>query len=249
MKKFLTDDEYYGDWEYVTNSQLGYLKKGREYYEMMKLGSKIDSPALRFGNLLHTLVLEPKTYQDKFVVFNPEDRPEPAKSMASKLNKAWKETVENREGIVINLEQYNRALAMRDKLLRHKEITDILDNSTKEVANSWVDFNTMINCKGKADIVVNGGDMLVDLKTTSKPITEFRKSAYRYSYHRQAAFYLDGFNAKEFVFIVIETNAPHQIGIFRCSDNFIEQGREEYISLLDDLSKPKQKHNLIFDEL
>jgi hypothetical protein len=91
--------------------------------------------------------------------------------------------------------------------------------------------------------------MLVDLKTTSKPITDFRKSAYRYSYHRQAAFYLDGFGAKEFVFIVIETNEPHQIGIFRCSDNFIEQGREEYISLLEEFNKPKQKHNLIFDEL
>jgi hypothetical protein len=249
MKTFKTDQDYYNDWEYITNSQLGYLKKGREYYEMMKQGGKIDSPALRFGNLLHTLVLEPKTYQDKFVVFNPEDRPEPTKSMASKLNKAWKETVENRDGIVVNLEQYNRALAMRDKLLRHKEITDILDNSTKEVAKSWIDFNTMINCKGKADIVVNGGDMLVDLKTTSKPITDFRKSAYRYSYHRQAAFYLDGFGAKEFVFIVIETNEPHQIGIFRCSDNFIEQGREEYISLLEEFNKPKQKHNLIFDEL
>jgi hypothetical protein len=250
MKKFLTDYEYYNDWDYITNSQLGYLKKGREYYEMMKQGGKIDSPPLRFGNLLHTLVLEPKEYQNKFIVFNPEDRPEPTKSMASKLNKAWKQSFEERnEGIVISLEQYNNALTMRDKLFKHKEITDILDNSDKEVANSWVDYNTMQNCKGKADIVVNGGDMLVDLKTTSKPITEFRKSAYRYSYHRQAAFYLDGFNAKEFMFIVIETNAPHQIGIFRCSEHFIDQGRDEYVSLLEEFGKPKKTNNLIYDEL
>ncbi len=249
MKTFDTDEEYYGDWEYTTNSQLGYLKKGREYYEMMKKGGKIDSPALRFGNLLHTLVLEPKTYQDKFIVFNPEDRPEPTKSMASKLNKAWKESVEQRDGIVINLDQYNKALRMRDKLMSCKEVSDILSKSDKEVANSWVDFNTMVKCKGKADIVVEGGDMLVDLKTTSKPITEFRKSAFRYNYHRQAAFYLDGFNAKEFVFIVIETNEPHQIGIFRCSEHFIDQGREEYVYLLEELNKPKERINLIYDEL
>ena len=117
------------------------------------------------------------------------------------------------------------------------------------MANSWVDFNTMVKCKGKADIVVEGGDMLVDLKTTSKPITEFRKSAFRYNYHRQAAFYLDGFNAKEFVFIVIETNEPHQIGIFRCSEHFIDQGREEYVYLLEELNKPKERINLIYDEL
>lgn len=249
MKTFKTDQDYYNDWEYITNSQLGYLKKGREYYEMMKQGGKIDSPALRFGNLLHTLVLEPKTYQDKFIVFNPGDRPEPNKSMASKLNKAWKDNFEQRDGVVINLEQYDKALFMRDKLIKHQEIKSILDNSKKEVAKSWIDFNTMINCKGKADVVVNGGDMLVDIKTTSKPITEFRKSAFRYSYHRQAAFYLDGFGAKEFVFIVIETNEPHQVGIFRCSDYFIEQGREEYISLLEKYKEPYKKNIIIYDEL
>ena len=102
MKIFKTDQDYYGDWEYITNSQLGYLKRGREYYEMMKQGLSIDSPDLRFGNLLHTLVLEPKEYQNKFIVFNPDDRPEPTKSMASKLNKAWKESLEKSEGIVIN---------------------------------------------------------------------------------------------------------------------------------------------------
>ncbi len=249
MKQFKTDEEYYNDWEYITNSQLGYLKKGREYYEMMKQGGKIDSPALRFGNLLHTLVLEPKEYQNKFVVFNPEDRPEPNKYMASKLNKAWKENYENKDGIVINLEQYDKALTMRDKLTKHKEIKDILSNSQKEVAKCWIDFNTMVNCKGKADIVVDGGDMLVDLKTTSKPITEFRKSAFRYNYHRQAAFYLDGFGAKEFVFIVIETVEPFQVGIFRCSEFFIEGGREEYISLLEEYKKPLKRNNLIYEEL
>ena len=249
MKIFKTDQDYYGDWEYITNSQLGYLKKGREYYEMMKQGSGIDSPALRFGNLLHTLVLEPKEYQNKFIVFNPNDRPEPTKSMASKLNKAWKESLEHRDGIVINLEQYNKALYMRDKLNSNNEIKNILKNSSKEVPKCWIDFNTMQKCKGKADIVVEGGDMLVDIKTTSKPITDFRKSAYRYSYHRQAAFYLDGFGAKEFVFIVIETNEPYQIGIYRCSDHFIEQGREEYISLLEQFKLPLVKNNIIYGEL
>ena len=249
MKNFKTDQEYYGDWEYTTNSQLGYLKKGYEYYQMMKRGGLIDSPALRFGNLLHTLVLEPQEYQDKFIVFNPEDRPEKDKSMASKLNKGWKRSFEEQPGIVINMDQYNQALNMRDKLYKFKEIKDILDNSEKEVPKCWLDFNTMRKCKGKADMVVDGGSMLVDLKTTSKPITEFKKSAYRYSYHRQAAFYMDGFGAKEFVFIVIETQPPFQIGIFRCSEGFIEQGREEYVSLLQQLNLPKQNNNLIYGDL
>jgi len=247
MKTFKTDQEYYGDWEYTTNSQLGYIKKGWEYYDMMKRGGMIDSPALRFGNLVHTLILEPKEFQRKFVVINPEDRPEPNKSMASKLNKAWKIKMEEREGIVIGMDQYNLALNLRDKLSRIDEVKAILDNSEKEVPKCWIDFNTMRKCKGKADIVVDGGDMLVDIKTTSKPISEFRKSAYRYNYHRQAAFYLDGFGAKEFVFIVVETQEPYQVGIFRCTENFIDQGRQEYISLLEMLNQPKTK--VIHEEL
>jgi len=252
MKQFATDEEYYGDWKYVTNSQLGYLKKGWEYYLMMKQGGKVDSLALRFGNLVHTLILEPKEYQNKFIVFNKEDRPDPSKTMLSKLNRGWKDKVEfdakNSGKILLTMDQYQLGLNLRDKLVGIKEVKDILDNSQKEVPKCWVDFNTMVECKGKADIVVDGGDMLVDIKTTSKPVTEFIKSAYRYNYQRQAAFYLDGFGAKEFMFIVIETQAPYQVGIFRCTDNFIEQGREEYISLLELYKEPKN-NNVIFGEL
>ncbi len=253
MKQFETDQEYYGDWEYITNSQLGYIKKGWEYYEMMKKGEKIDSPALRFGNLVHTLILEPKEYQNKFTVFNSEDRPEPSKTMSSKLNRAWKQKIDEtcleRDKILLTMEQYQLGLNLRDKLMNVKEVKDILDNSKKEVAKCWLDFNTMVKCKGKADIVVDGGDMLVDIKTTSKPVTEFAKSAYRYNYHRQGAFYLDGFGAKEFMFVVIETQAPYQVGIFRCSENFIDQGRDEYIRLLEIYKEPKNNKNIIFDEL
>ena len=94
-------------------------------------------------------------------------------------------------------------------------------------------------------------DTLVKFYNT---VADFRKSAYRYAYHRQAAFYLDGFNAKEFIFVVIESNAPHQIGIFRCSEHFIEQGRQEYIELLEKKNKYCQtvveaNNHIIHDEL
>ena len=78
--------------------------------------------------------------------------------------------------------------------------------------------------------------------------------AYNFAYNRQAAFYLDGFNAKEFVFIVIESNAPHQIGIFRCSEDFIESGRQEYIELLEDKKRycetaEEANNHIIHEEL
>jgi len=241
MKNFNNDSDYYGDWEYTTNSQLGYVKRSPSYYWKMRNGGKIDGPALRFGSLVHTLILEPEKYSENFVVFNPEDRPEKEKGMTSKMNKEWKKRLDLdcKEGrkYLMTMEQYELALKLKRKLNDCPEVKAILDNCETEVPKTWIDFNTMSKCKGKADIVIDGGDMLVDIKTTGKDVVDFKKSAYRYAYHRQAAFYLDGFNAKEFVFIVIESNAPHQIGIFRCSENFIDQGRQEYIELLEKKKK------------
>jgi hypothetical protein len=65
---------------------------------------------------------------------------------------------------------------------------------------------------------------------------------------------MDGFGAKEFVFIVIETNSPHQVGIFRCGELFLEQGRQEYIELLEKRQRycdtfEKASNHIINEEL
>ena len=62
MDQFKSDEEYYGDWEYTTNSQLGYVKKSPAYYWKMRNGGKLDTPALRFGALVHTLILDPEKF-------------------------------------------------------------------------------------------------------------------------------------------------------------------------------------------
>ena len=238
MKNFNDDEEYYGDWEYTTNSQLGYVKRSPAYYWKMRNGAKIDGAALRFGSLVHTMILEPEKVDANFAVFNPDDRPEQEKGMTSKINKEWKiqQDLDCKEGrkYLMTMEQYELAKRLKRKLYNCPEVKSILDNCETEVPKTWLDFSTMSKCKGKADIIIDNGATLVDIKTTGKDVKDFKRSAYNFAYHRQAAFYMDGFGAKNFVFIVIESNAPHQIGIFTCSDEFIERGRTEYIDLLED---------------
>ena len=73
---------------------------------------------------------------------------------------------------------------------------------------------------------------LVDIKTTQdSSFYSFKGSAYKYGYDRQSAFYGDGFKAERFIFIVIEKSAPYNIGIYECSAEFIEEGREKYKNL------------------
>ena len=54
MKTFKTDQDYYNDWEYITNSQLGYLKKGDK-----RLGEKIMSVDLLNNNTFEVEVVSP----------------------------------------------------------------------------------------------------------------------------------------------------------------------------------------------
>ena len=237
MKNFNDDEAYYGDWEYTTNSQLGYVKRSPANYWKMRNGGKIDGAALRFGSLVHTMILEPEKVANNFVVFNPDERPESDKGMTSKINKAWKiqqdlDCKESRKTLM-TMAQSELALDIQERLYACPEVMEILNNCETEVPKLWTDLNTMSKCKGKADIVMNDGLTLVDIKTTGKDVKDFERSAYNFDYHRQAAFYMDGFGAKEFVFVVIESNAPHQIGIFTCSEEFIEKGRQEYIELLE----------------
>jgi len=241
MKNFDNDEEYYGDWEYTTNSQLGYVKRSPANYWKMRNGAKIDGAALRFGSLVHTMILEPEKVANNFVVFNPDERPEADKGMTSKINKAWKMQMDLdcKEGrkTLMTMVQMKLALTLQEKLYACPEVMEVLNNCDTEVPKMWTDLNTMSKCKGKADIVMKGGTTLVDIKTTGKDVKDFERSAYNFDYHRQAAFYMDGFGATEFVFIVIESNAPHQIGIFTCSEDFIDKGRHEYIELLEQKQK------------
>ena len=59
------------------------------------------------------------------------------------------------------------------------------------------------------------------------------RSSYKYGYHRQAAFYMDGFNADEFWFAVVEKEAPYRTGLYQASEEFINNGRREIGELLD----------------
>ena len=87
-------------------------------------------------------------------------------------------------------------------------------------------------CKGKADY--RNGNVLVDLKTTGDgSFYGFSNSCKKYGYDRQSAFYMDGFNCDEFVFITQEKERPYNVSIFYAGDDFLNRGRDEYKYLLD----------------
>ena len=80
--------------------------------------------------------------------------------------------------------------------------------------------------KGKADIINEDEQLIVDLKT-SADVSKFKWSAQKYNYDSQAYIYKEMFGY-DMLFIVMD-KTTHQIGIFDCSDEFYESGRDKVV--------------------
>ena len=227
IKKIEDDSFYYSDYDFVTNSQLGLIKKDVRTYKLMR-----DNPHLRtetmpmiFGRAYHVAMLEPNEFMDKVKVFNSATR-------TTKGYKDFKAENINAPTIILQKE-YDRIMRMQDVLFSHNEVNDLLKpEGEREIANAWQDDDSDVFCKGKADY--RNGKTLIDLKTTGDGSKwGFSNSCKKYGYDRQASFYMDGFSCDEFVFITQEKEMPYNVSIFYAGEEFIDRGRDEYKYLLD----------------
>lgn len=107
-------------------------------------------------------------------------------------------------------------------------------------------------CKMKADIIDKPAGIITDLKTTAKTtFEEFQAAALEYSYHRQAAWYLDAppvrvWNINTFRIIAIGKAKHHPVFVWEMAIDhpMIEQGREEYKETLEYMSTKSKYSNL-----
>ena len=223
-EKFAQDEAYYSDYDFITNSQMGHLKKSPLAYQKYRKYGMPDTNALIFGRAFHWAILEPEKFEEKTHIFDGKVR----------RGKAWdefKEEYDKDANCILLQSEYNNLKCMQDVIMSNAECQELLYGGQNEAVSCWEDDDSGVFCKGKADKVKK--DCVIDLKTTaSGEEHSFRGSAYKYGYNRQSAFYMDGFNKSNFIFIVIEKSSPYNLYIYECSDNFIESGREEYKQLL-----------------
>lgn len=112
----------------------------------------------------------------------------------------------------------------------------------KEQPHLFNDPATGLLCKCQTDLVLRHG-LIVDIKTTrARTYRQFLDCCEQYQYDRQAAFYIDGLQARRFVLLGVQKTAPFQVFYFEptadaIGQSFIQQGRERYQRLLSVLEK------------
>jgi hypothetical protein len=209
IEKLRDDEHYYGPFgkKYLSNSDIGTLLT-----HPLALGKQQAArPAFLVGGYFHTAILEPDKLS-KFKIIEATTR----------NTKVYKE-ISGGELCLLQHEVDTIEL-MTEKMLANDICKGLIRDSNTEYETPGITELEGHLWKGKADIINHNEKLVVDLKTTAD-LNKFRYSASKYNYDSQAYIYSKLFGY-EMIFIVIDKNT-HQIGIFDCSPEFYERGKDK----------------------
>lgn len=241
--------EDYFAWDAVSNSKLNLLRRSPMHY---KHGYSESTPAMRLGSLVHSGVLEPLAIAKRYV-FMPDYASHPdnktakgdrsfssSTSFVKSMEDQFRKFHHDKE--VVSEEDYNTMVGMATALSGNAVARDLLRDGRSEVSVVWIDEDTGLTCKARADWLRPG--VMVDLKTT-QDVSEFERSVVRYGYHRQMAFYERGlsFHGIEVTpwIIAVEKSAPYGSRCAPMAEAALDLGHRELSELLQLLLDCKER--------
>ena len=205
------------------------------------------------GTLAHCAVLEPAEFDKRYVVV-PEGAPRrPSEAQWNAKNPsadsvsamAWWTTWTNLNAgrQVITSDLYETAMAQARSARSVPDVAALLSVGRPEVSAFWIDPATGELCRCRPDWVHpvgDRGDILVDVKTCGDASpAEFARQVARKGYHRQDAWYSDGYSLASgrpvlgFVFVAIEATWPYAASAVMLDDAGREKGRADNRALLE----------------
>lgn len=232
--------EYHKDTEKISKSGLDLIHKSPlHYWEKYLNPMHIEktTPALILGSAVHCAVLEPQEFGKRYAIAPTAD----------KRTKEGKEIHANFEASAQGLQIISKddsiiCERIMEAVQRHSEASLLLSKINK--VEQVLEFEDM---KCKPDGICESLHLLIDLKTTEDASpTAFGRSALKYRYDVQAAFYSDIYEAvykhrpEGFIFIAVEKTPPYAVAVYVIEDADIEIGRQKYKADLETWRECKQ---------
>lgn len=234
----LSNEEYHARKDAISNSGITDILQSPLHYYARHLDPQRPPRQVKAGQLegtlAHCAILEPDEFDSRY-------RIGPAVSRATK---AWKEAAEQAlaDGVeLIKPEQYDVAWAQADSVRRIEDARYLLSKGKPEVSAFWTDADTGAQCRCRPDWVHGeDGAILVDVKTCGDASPDdFARQIARKGYHRQDAFYVDGYSEAAgvgvagFIFLAVEATWPYAASLVSLDDDSRDQGRHEYKRALE----------------
>ncbi len=168
------------------------------------------------GGYFHTLICEPHKVDSYKII-----------EATTRNTKLYKELSDGE--LCLLQHEADHIEVMRQKLLSHDIIRDLIQGDNIEYEVPGITELHGETWKGKADIINHNEKLIVDLKTTGD-IEKFKWSARKFNYDSQAYIYQELFGY-EMIFVAVDKKTL-QLGIYDCSQNFLEGGKEKVIDAI-----------------
>lgn len=220
--------ERYRDADGLSKSMIDILDESTpahlRVYMQTKASDDDETPAKRFGIILHRALLEPDTYRDAFHV-----RP-PKLSFSTKAGKQWRD--EHKDKPIINSTEEKQITRMVSSVWTHSTAKRLLTNARTEQSLFAEDTEGVLR-KCRID-ALTPGTTIPDIKTVEiANLKLFERQVSKYRYHVQAAYYLDickllGIPKRDWFNILIEKQPPYATRCFQMYEEVVTAGRRIY---------------------
>ncbi|MEI2781114.1 MAG: PD-(D/E)XK nuclease-like domain-containing protein [Candidatus Competibacter sp.] len=183
--------------------------------------------AMRFGTLVHALVLAPETFGDEFALAGSINR----RTNAGKADYA---ALAASGKLVVSGEAYRAALEIVKAIRKHPVAGGLFKTGEPEKILTVEREPHRLPLKGRPDWL-SPQPAIVELKTATDASREgFLRAVYRHGYHLSAAYYrmLVGRTtgtpeaAIPHTFVVAETERPYAVAVYPTSERLLAEGRE-----------------------
>lgn len=172
-----------------------------------------------FGSYFHSLILTPEEIAENYV-YEPKKLRDISKN--TKLYKSFKAYITEYGLELVSKVDKRKASLMREALQKSQFFSSFLSDKDvyAELSIYFTDEKTGLLCKIRPDLLNIKTGHILDLKTSSKILTEHNivRSIGDFGYHYQAGFYCNGIKKvlgldemPSFSFTFIETLAPHGV--------------------------------------
>lgn len=230
-------EEYHGS-EAISRSTLMHFQKSPYHYWWNKNNKAAKKPteAMIFGNLVHTLCLEPVEFYSRYAVAPEVDR---RKKEGKQLYSEFIANVGSRT--IISVEQHEEALNLQASIKNDEMARSLISGMQMEKSIFFTHELTGYQCKARPD-AWNSAGLIVDLKTAKDAsYRAFQRAALYDGYFLQAAMLQQalaslGIVLDKFVFVVVEKTEPYAIGIYMLDDEALGYGINLFHTLMEGVS-------------
>ena len=228
----------YASTEGVNWSTLKYLRESPLHYQHALVAPHKDTTNMALGRAIHALVFEPQIFEREFAIYEDGDR----------RGKAWEAFKDAHAGqTILKVNEIEAVAAAANAVRAHPLVAPYLVGGQFEQPVTWTDPVTGLACKAKPDHLHPATRTLIDLKSsTTIDAFRFGRIAARFGYHCQLAHYRAGvtlglgWEPAEVLIVAVESEAPHDVGVFVLDDDTLFAGAEEVATLLARLKQCRE---------